>query len=320
MFNQKVNQNVSQNPEYLSYSYAAPALRPACIHDYGTTINRYTKASNSSSLPLQKWSSTNVAVESFAMRPIVNPTQYFEEINKYLSSIIYTDSINLKKSGLTNEHYYLLNDYGTEPLSSFIETIKLDLVEKLNYYMSATTDNIGIFKEYNPLCEGFTITDIDITTYRSNENSNHFFHKILFSAFNTTRYNTVSFKAEAYQDTTPIMSEWNNSVGLVLDSKKPPSSTPSTTDVYISMITLLNNTNCVTGQESECGFKGYNISSSFSQLLNDNFLKPAKGLYWEQPNAITQDTYSSSGNYDEDGHIRIVDYGPSNIEQLIKMI
>ena len=318
MFNQKLNGYLSQNQD--NYSYSAPIVRPLDIHNCSTTINKYTKANNSSNLPLQKWASKNVAVESFAMRPIVNPKEYFDQVNKYLASIIYTDSVNLKKSGLVAEHYYLLSDYGTEPESSFVEAIKLEIVEKLTYYMSASTDQIGIFKEFNPICEGFVITDIDIISYRSNQNNNHFFHKIIFSAFNTTRYNTVSFRAEAYQDTTPIMNEWNAAINLVNNSKDASRFTKSSTDVYISLITLTNNTNCVTGQESECGFQGYNLTSSFSQLLNDNFLKPVKSLFWEQPDSITQDTYSINGNYDEDGYIRIIDKGPANLEQLIKSI
>ena len=59
--------------------------------------------------------------------------------------------------------------------------------------MSASSDQISIFSNFNPICEGFVITDIDINTYKGNPN--HFFHRVLFSAFNTTRYNTISFKA-----------------------------------------------------------------------------------------------------------------------------
>jgi hypothetical protein len=158
MFNQKVNGNLSQNPEYLNQAYSL--INPVSIHNCGTTINKYVKASNSSSLPLQKWASTNVAVESFGMRPIVNPNEYFDQLNKYLASVVYTDSVNLKKSGMSNEHYYLFNESSTEPENSFIQSIKSEVVDKLNYYMSASTDQIGIFKEYNPLCEGFIITDM----------------------------------------------------------------------------------------------------------------------------------------------------------------
>jgi len=318
MFNQKVNGTVSKNPDYLNHAYTF--IKPNAVHNCGTTINKYIKSSNSSSLPLQKWASSNVAVESFGMRPIVNPREYFDQLNKYLATIIYTDSINLKKSGLSNEQYYLFNESSTEPDNSFIQAIKSEVVDKLSYYMGASTDQIGIFKEYNPLCEGFVITDIDITTYRSTQNSNHFLHKLLFSAFNTSRYNTVSFRADAYQDTEPMMSEWNNSINLVSNSRQPPTNISSKSIVYISLITLMNQTTCVTGQESDCEYRGYNLDSKFSQLLNENFLKPAKSLFWEQPDNIPRNVYNTDGNYDEDGQIRIVDYGPDNLNELLKKL
>jgi hypothetical protein len=317
MFNQKVNGYISENPDYINQSYSGFTVPKRTIHNCGTTINKYTKEDKCASLPLQKWCSPHVAVESFAMRPIFNPKEYFESINKYLSSIIYTDSIKLKRSGLTNEHYYLYTGYGDEPESSFIQAIKSDITDKISYYMSSSVDQVGIFKDYNPICEGFVITDIDIVTYRSHENTNHFFHKILFSAMNTTRYNTISFKAEAYQDTTPIMKEWNDSINKIMSSKDTPMNTSSLTDVYISLITLMNNTNCVVGQENDCEFTGYNLDSQFSQLLNEKFSDPPSGLQWKHPDVITQNVYNEQGNYDEDGYIRIYDFGPSNLDQLI---
>jgi len=312
MFNQKVNGYLSQNPEYLNVSYSSPAITSLDIHNCGTTINKYKKVNNCSSLPLQSWCSKNVAVESFAMRPIVNSNEYFESINKYLSSIIYTESIELKKSGLTKEHYYVFTDYGYEPESSFIQAIKLDVSDKLSYYMAASSDQVSIFKDYNPLCEGFVITDIDIVTYKSQENPNHFFHKVLFSAFNTSRYNTVSFKAEAYQDTTPMINQWNNAIKQISMSKDTPKDINKVSTVYVSLITLLNKYN-----DESIEFKGYQFSP-FSQLINENFLKPVSQISWEQPNAITLDTYNTNGNYDQDGHIRIVDFGPNNIDEIIK--
>jgi len=318
MFNQKINGYLSENPEYTNYSYAAPQVSARDIHNCGTTINKYKKIKNCSNLPLQSWCEPEVAVASFGMRPIVNPKEYFETVNKYLSSIIYTDSIELKKSGLSQESYYLYTDYGVEPESSFIQAIKSEVSDKISYYMSASSDQITMFSQVNPLCEGFVVTDIDLTVYRSQENPNHFFHRILFSAFNTTRYNTVSFKAEAYQDTTPIMDQWTNAIKAVSNSQNNVKDINMNTNVYISLITLLNNTSCVTGQEDVCGFKGFNLTSSFSQLLNDKLLSPALGLVWEQPNVITRNVYNSDGNYDNDGNIRIIDNGPQNIDQIIK--
>jgi hypothetical protein len=149
MFNQKVNGYLSENPDYVNYSYGSPAVSSLSIHNCGTTINKYTKANKCASLPLQTWCSANVAVESFGMRPIVNPKEYFDSINKYLASIIYTDSVNLKASGLSKEQYSLYTDYGYEPESSFIQAIKSDVTDKLGFYMGASSDQVNIFKEYH---------------------------------------------------------------------------------------------------------------------------------------------------------------------------
>jgi hypothetical protein len=320
MFNQKINGYLTKNEDYLNGSYSAPKVSSLDIHNCGTTINKYTKSNNCSSLPLQSWCSANVAVESFGMRPIVNPQEYFENINKFLTGIIYTDSIPLKKSKLSLENYTLLSDYGSEPLSSFIQAIQYDATEHIQYYLRTSADQVDIFKKFNPIGEGFVMTDITITTYRSTQNKNHFFHRILFSAFNTTRYNTISFKAEVYQDTTPMMNEWNYSVNKVLNSQDVNKNTVASSKVYVSFITVLNTQNCITGQESQCGIKGHNISSSFEQLLNDNFLSRPTGLDWLQPDALIQNQYNQQGNYDENGNIRITDNGPNNLDELIKKL
>ena len=314
MFNQKVNGYTAENPDYLSFSYGAPRVKPVDIHNCGKTILTYSKPDKN--IPIETWLSKNTAVESFAMRPIVNSKEYFESINKYLSDIIYKDSVELKKKGLSNENYTIFNDNGVEPDSSFLQTINLEVTNKLNYLMGESTNQIDIFREYNPLCEGFVVTDIDITTYKSINNQNHFFHRVLFSAFNTTRYNTVSFKAELYQDTTSMMDEWNNVISDVINSKDLPKQTNSNSIVYVSMIELTNKTACVIGQENDCNFKGYNFSN-FSQTINDNYLDNPATLNWVQPNSITDNIYLN-GNYDTDGNIKISDYGPDNIEQLIK--
>jgi hypothetical protein len=319
MFNQKTHGYISQNQDYLNYSYSAPQVSARDIHTCGTTIQKFKQTGNKS-LPLQTWCSANVATESFAMRPIVNSKEYFDTINKYLASIIYTDSVALKSSGLSSEYYMIYDDYGYEPESSFFQAIKMEVSDRLGYYMAMSSDQVAIFKDYNPICEGFVITDIEITSYRSQQNENHFFHKILFSAFNTTRYNTISFKAEAYQDTTPMRQEWDQAIQSIMNSKNTPTNIKSSSNVYISFITLLNNTTCVTGQESACGYSGHNLNSKFSQLLNDNFLKPPTGLMWQQPDAMTQNVYNQDGNYDTDGNIRIIDYGPNNLDNLIKKL
>jgi hypothetical protein len=317
MFNQKVNGFTSENPDYLNYSLGAPAIRALDIHNCGTTINKYKKAENCGSLPLQTWCSKNIAVESFAMRPIVNGAEYFENIKKYLGSIIYTDSIPLKMSGLASERYTIMLDYGREPDSSFLQAINLEVTNYLMYLLGSSINKIDMFKNYNPICEGFIINDIDIQTFKSVNNSNHFFHKVVFAAVNTTRYNTVSFKAELYQDTTGIMPQWNNNINQVMNSQNVSSSTNGETLIYVSMINLLNDTTCVLGQENDCEFKGYNMSSSWSQLLNDNLLASPANINWLSPDSITENNYTSEGNYDAEGRIRIRDFGPDNIEEIL---
>ena len=82
----------------------------------------------------------------------------------------------------------------------------------------------------------------------------------------------------------------------------------------------MNNVNCVLGQESDCAFKGYNLGGSWKQLLNDNLLAEPKNINWLQPNAMPDNNYTPQGNYDADGQIRIVDNGPSNIDDILKKI
>jgi hypothetical protein len=117
-----------------------------------------------------------------------------------------------------------------------------------------------------------------------------------------------------------MMQQWDQAIQSVMNSKNTPTNINTNSTVYISFINLLNNTVCVTGQESACGYSAYNLSSKFSQLLNDNFLKPPTGLLWQQPDAITQNVYNQDGNYDTDGNIRIIDYGPNNLDNLIKKL
>jgi hypothetical protein len=320
MFNQKVNYNISDNPDYLNYSYGAPYVKAVDVHNCGTTVSKYTKDAKCNGLPLQTWCSKNAAVESFAMRPIVNSKEYFDNIKNYLATIVYTDSIDLKRSKLSSEKYQLLEDYGIEPSSSFLNAINIEVTNKIMYLMASSTNEIKMFNEYNPLCEGLVVTDIDLVTYKSVSNKNHYYHTIIFSVVNTTRYNTITFKANAYQDTTPMMANWNKAIGEVTSSQNiTPGINNVNSLVYISYIDLLNNTSCVTGQESDCEFKGYSlVNNSFSQLLNDNLLAQPTSINWLNPNNLTNNNYTNLGNYAEDGRIQITDSGPSNFTNLIK--
>jgi hypothetical protein len=310
MFNQKVNGNISDNPGYLNGSMGTPYVRAEQIHNCGSNIQKFMKTKNCN---LQSWCSPITAVEQFAMRPIVNSKDYFDNIKKYLADIILADSDKLKQSGMASEDYTLLSDYGQEPLSSFLQSINVDVTNKINVLMANSCSGIKMFSELNPLNEGLVVTDIDITTYQSLTNKNYFYQTVLFSAFNTSRYNTISFKAKLYQDTTGMMSNWNKAIGQVLNSKDTtPGINNVNSAVYVSFIDLLNNTSCVTGQESDCEFKGHALSSAFSNLINE------LPVSWLQPEALTDNTYNNIGNYDSTGQIKLTDSGPSDFQKLIK--
>jgi hypothetical protein len=241
----------------------------------------------------------NVAVELFGMRPIVSSEEYLDSIKKYLTDIVLNDRLTLSNSNLINEEYIEFFDDGNEPMTSFISMINLDVTNKLNMVMANSTDQIGIFSNYNPLCEGFVMTDIKINTYRSLQNENHFYNNVVFSAFNTTRYNTVSFKAEVFQDSSKIIDQWNKSVrefssGTINDNSN------LTTDLYIYNLSLLNNTT-------------FNNS-----LFNNNYPSDQRADLFLKDNSLSNTTYDLYGNELMNGKVTIVDNGPDNIENLIK--
>ena len=157
-----------------------------------------------------------------AMRPIVNGIDYLKTIKQSLQKIILADNPQLVKSGLATEKYELVNDYGYEPDTSILHELNLEATEKIMQVMRS----ICLFKNKNPLQEGFVVTEIDVHTYRSIKSKNHYFHNIVFSAVNTTRYNTVTFKAQLYQ-----------SYGVV----------------YVANISLLND---ICDDNSDCSFSG----------------------------------------------------------------
>ena len=180
MFNQNVNHFTQENPNYLNYSIAPASpqsLKPVSqldIHKCGTTINKYTKTAPCASLPLQTWCSKNVAVASFAMRPIVNSKEYFQNIKKYLQQLILNDSQTLKNTSMTFENYELLVDYGMEPLNSLLQAVNLEVTNTVNFVMAMSSDGISMFKDFNPICEGFVVTDITIDTMPDNFYDEHF--------------------------------------------------------------------------------------------------------------------------------------------------
>jgi len=324
MFNQKIHHFTAENPDYLNYSLGAPNIRAEDIHNCGTTILKYNKAEKNGALPLQKWSSPHVAVESFAMRPIVNSTEYFQNIKKYLGEIIINDADGLNDSAMKNEQYTVINNFATEPSNSFIQALELNATDYLNHLMSASSDKIEMFNKYNPICEGLVINDIDIQTYRSKTNDLHFLHTAIIGAVNTTRYNTITFKAEIFQDATSMMNIWNSQINRVMNSQDVSLNPPTAqTNMYVSMIDLLNNTSCVLGQESDCEFKGQTISNlngkpMFGNLINQSNYAPIKDLSWLNYDGLGDTTYNTQGNYDENGNIKIFDTGPSNFDNLLQ--
>ena len=318
MFNQKINHYTSQNPEYLNYSLGAPYVKPIDIHNCGTNVLKYRKTAGCNSLPLQTWCSPNVAVESFAMRPIVNSKEYFENIKGYLSKIILNDATGLKESGMKTEKYVTMNNFASEPSNSFIQTLEVNVTNYLSYLMSASTDNIAMFNTYNPICEGLVINDIDIQTYQSTSNELHYLHSVILGVVNTTRYNTISIKAEVYQDSTPMMDSWNTQINKVINSKDVSLNPEGTSLMYVSMIDLLNNTSCVLGQESDCEFKGHSLTNlNSSNMINQNNYADIKDLSWLQYAGLGDTTYNQQGNYDEAGSLKIVDSGPENFDSLL---
>uniref|UniRef100_A0A6C0I965 Uncharacterized protein n=1 Tax=viral metagenome TaxID=1070528 RepID=A0A6C0I965_9ZZZZ len=317
MFNQKVNYYTAENPSYLNHSVSFPQVRAVDIHNCGTTINKYTKIDKCSEY--QTWCSKNVAVESFAMRPIVSSKEYFDNISKYLTGIVLKDLPKLNASGLNKENYSLFNDYGYEPVNSFLQAINLEVTNELSVIFAASSEKISMFKDFNPLCEGFVLTDITINTYRSVNNENHFYHESVFSAVNTTRYNTVSFKAGIYQDTTPIMKNWNTAIKDVENSKDLPNNINKVNSIlYVSKLSLLNDVMCVNGQETDCKVTGYNLDGSFSQLLNDNQLQNIVDNKWIKEPAAGDFTYNNYGNYDTSGNIHITDSLSYDVNKLVK--
>ena len=322
MFNQKINHFIHENPSYLNTSSGAAMTRAEQIHRCGTNINTYKLAEDCGSLPLQTWCYKDVAVESFAMRPIVNSKEYYDNIKNYLKGVVDADHPLLNSSGLNKETYTLINDYGQEPLGSFLQMIKLDVLNTLNVIMGNSASNLKMFNSYDPLKEGFVIIDIDITPYKSTSNDNHYYHNVVFSAVNTTRYNTISFKSSLYQDTTGVMNNWNKSIEDVQNSKDVPKDLHATnTYIYIYDLSLLNDVECVLGTEEQCKYLSYSFDKSTDaneQLINkNNTVEPVENI-WLKPTSLADNTYAQNGTYDVLGNIKIEDSGPENLDNLIK--
>jgi hypothetical protein len=300
MFNQKVNHFIKQQPLPSSFPVETDSRN---INNCRNTANKYTLSEFCKDLPLQTWCSPHVAVEMFAMRPITNSKTYFENIREYLASLVLEDLNDLNTSGLNKESYYLYNE---DQDNSYIETLKTDVIDKINVIM-ANSCNMPMFKNYNPINEGFVVTDIDLVPYVSNTNNSHLFYNVLFSAFNTTRYNTVSFKATVYQDATPIVDAWNNAIQQLKATGKANKSN-DITHIYINSIDLLNNTECI---EKDCTVAGYS-TKEYHEIKQ----QPVSNK-WLAVNSLENNTYNLTGDYNPTGEVNIVDDGPPNVDLLI---
>jgi hypothetical protein len=287
-----------------------------------TLLSRYTQKSCDS---LQTWSSKDAAVMAFGMRPLINSKEYFNTIRAYLSNLVLND-VN-KIISFSKDKYQLVDPNGQEPYASFLETIKRDLVSKLNVLMSNTSSEVSFFKDYNPLSEGFVITDVKITTYISLTNKNNFYHTFTFGAVNTTRYNTISFKGSVYQDTSNIIEPWNKSVTKVVNSedytclKKPgenlickgSNNNTEVTSIYFNELDFLNNISCVIGDEDTCNFKPFE-----SDLPYGNADGCEKSVNWFKQGSLENSTFDKNGLYSSLGDVKILDKGPPDYENLVK--
>jgi len=316
MFNQRLHHFISENADFINNSYNAPNVSPLTVHNCITPHVSYV-TSNKEGMPLQTWLDKNLAVEMFGMRPIVNTHDYFNSIKSYLSELVIKDREPLDNSGLMSEEYNLVMDTGDEPFTSFLSMVNMDLTNKLNVLMANSADNVDIFKNFNPICEGFVITDIKITNYMSDSNNNHLYNLIVFSAVNTTRYNTISFKAEIYQDVSNIIDSWNTVINEAMNSKDISiDTTHLTSDMYIYNLSLLNDIDCVLGVESDCEIKPYSILNNTD--LKEYMHPSASSLFQENSYGLSNTTYDNYGNYSTGGELKIVDNGPDNLNNLIK--
>ena len=90
------------------------------------------------------------------------------------------------------------------------------------------------------------------------------------------------------------------------------------TDVYIVEFDFVNSLSCVTGQETKCEVKPYNLANDKSINLNSSDEPNPVGVDWLSVNSLTYNTYDKGGNYSESGSVKFVDQGPENIDNIIK--
>jgi hypothetical protein len=251
------------------------------------------------------------------MRPLVNTTDYFNNIKKYFKNLIIKELPTLQQSGLGTESYYPVIDH-LEPMNSFMQMIKLDATTFLQNVIGETCKDVPMFSEYNPINEGLVMTDITFTSYVSNVNDNHFFHMVYFSVFNTTRYNTMSIKSQIYQDISGIKQKWFKNIENIKNGEDLEDHS-GYSKVYLYNIDFVNTFTCMAGEGSDCEFKAYDIYNDSFPLMELNDMKNATNdNIWLQQDSLPNSKFNLSGNYTTDAQVNIQDNGPSNFDNLVK--
>ena len=74
--------------------------------------------------------------------------------------------------------------------------------------------------------------------------------------------------------------------------------------------------------ESECEFKGHNLSNlnrapMSSNLINQNGFQEIKPVSWLNYPGLGDTRYNEKGDYDSNGNLQIVDKGPEGFDLLL---
>ena len=261
------------------------------INNNRTVLDRLVNNNKDSSL--QTWASKDAAVYTFAMRPIINPIDYFKNIRAYLNEIVINDSFSIVP--FSQESFQLVNA-DKEPMASFVHAIRLNVTDKINTVMANACGSVDMFNTYNPINESFVVTDIRLESYVSLNNNNHYYHIFTFAASNTTRYNTIQFKGSVYQDTSDIIESWD----LLLSKVKNSIDT-----IYMGNL----------GKNTKVYFNSLDFANNYSE---DNNINISNGdISWNLLGSLENFTFNDKGLYEDKVSIRDTQ-GPGDIDSLIK--
>ena len=271
-----IRSNLAVNQEV---SFAPPNVRGYTVHNCGTTINNIALPTKGCpkgkvSSQLQSWCSPAVAAYGFGMRKITQPHEYYSNIKKYLNLVKQNDSKRMvHETEMRGASYQNLKTIaaGDFTLEKFITQMREEVTDYLNVVFANTCDKIPMFYENNPLKETMTITDIKFETFGALENKNFLYHQVMVSTYNLARGVTNSFKVNCYQKYTGNNNNKNN---------------PST-KVFIIEFDFVNSLDCVTGQESKCNVKPYNILDNDINVNSSNDPIPV-GVDWLSINSLNE--------------------------------